>query len=754
MKILFYAINGVGFGHVNVTVAAAEAIRKVRPDWDFLFVTNSRFTGLLGKKGFNFIQLPLHELDITTKISNPTLSYYQYAQFFNSIIKVYAPDAVVYEWISPDMSINYAYDKGIKNILIWTDPTIKGYSDFINKSSLKNVDFIFVPLTEDYLLTTGITKTIINTLKKRGVIIGGPIVRNRDEVLKKEENPRGFNILVLGGGGGWYDANKFLNRAYDACKKLRDKYSDVYCRIITGPFYYRQFAAVDNRLIVEDFVYDLLSLMQQSDLVISNSGYSICNELMLTKTPALLVPAFRYIEDQKERAIYMKKKGLAEVLNDTRDIFSRLSYIYKNRAVINKMRASYKKFRLLRGTDVFARNVVSLLENTLYVNFGEKFPSIRSISRYTNIVFNGRKIPRHFIKYLNSIRSKAKLKVVQLHTNDPSLSKEAFLDELIKGGVNSFMVDIYGRVAKDHDSVYKKKGDFYAMLDCIKMLLQKKAHVVANHYITDDNLNNAYGVLKFLTNIGLRHVQLIVSDLKKDASEQKQFIGKILYGKTGIHKYIYFTQSPYCMQSLNLRRHYQLMRVDASSKIVSLDYSENALLDSSRIKKLLTLYDDKIADLQTRFAEAYSNYNVFEESLETAKEERVAVMRRASSKEINLVALDSKISRLIAHLYSSPELIAATITDMMKTRDAALIEDRLFHQFLKFENKISPLKSAYESYYSNSIKPLKEELLRVINAKDELLIRSGLKGKIKRINDKKQLFSAEINEIDAQLRSL
>jgi len=127
----------------------------------------------------------------------------------------------------------------------------------------------------------------------------GPIMPD----VSRERDRKG--ILVTVGGGGFDSARTLENLSLNTAEEFT---------IVTGPFfhgktYYKSIS----------YVPDMVGLMQKSRLVISEAGYTACNELIATRTPCILVPGWRDNDDQERRARYLERYG-AVVAKDFRDL--------------------------------------------------------------------------------------------------------------------------------------------------------------------------------------------------------------------------------------------------------------------------------------------------------------------------------------------------------------------------------------------------------------------------------------------------
>ena len=58
MKVLIYAINGLGMGHLNRTLVLARAMREADPTTEIHFIVDSPHFALVADSGFGVSKLP------------------------------------------------------------------------------------------------------------------------------------------------------------------------------------------------------------------------------------------------------------------------------------------------------------------------------------------------------------------------------------------------------------------------------------------------------------------------------------------------------------------------------------------------------------------------------------------------------------------------------------------------------------------------------------------------------------------------
>jgi hypothetical protein len=58
LRVIFYAVNGLGLGHLTRLLGLARALRRQRPGCEILFLTSSEASHLVYREGFASVKLP------------------------------------------------------------------------------------------------------------------------------------------------------------------------------------------------------------------------------------------------------------------------------------------------------------------------------------------------------------------------------------------------------------------------------------------------------------------------------------------------------------------------------------------------------------------------------------------------------------------------------------------------------------------------------------------------------------------------
>ena len=115
LRIVFYAINGIGLGHLRRTILLAKEIRKRKPSSHILFLTNSKSTKLLENEHFEYVQLPIDMHDDLAKYHpEEAISYEEYVSRCLNTLDTFSPDVIVYDNTAPSEVFSKAKKKGVK----------------------------------------------------------------------------------------------------------------------------------------------------------------------------------------------------------------------------------------------------------------------------------------------------------------------------------------------------------------------------------------------------------------------------------------------------------------------------------------------------------------------------------------------------------------------------------------------------------------------------------------------------------------
>ena len=312
LKIII-AGGGTG-GHIFPAIAIANAIKKIEPQTEFLFV------GAKGKMemekvpqaGYPIVGLDIVGFNRSSLIKNIGLPAKLVKSFFQvkKIMQSFKPDAVLgVGGYSSFPVLRFAQTKGIKTF-IHESNSFAGKS---NKLLGKNATKIFVAIDgmEQFFPANKI------------IISGNPVRSNisNNNISKPEAiaffglDPAKKTVLSIGGSLGAKSINEALDKDLDLFEK-----NNLQLIWQTGkPYADIAKARVAGKLNVwaNDFITNMDFAYAAADVVISRSGAMSVGELCVSKKPALFVPyPFAAEDHQMVNAKKLVDKNAAMLIKD------------------------------------------------------------------------------------------------------------------------------------------------------------------------------------------------------------------------------------------------------------------------------------------------------------------------------------------------------------------------------------------------------------------------------------------------------
>ncbi len=320
--VLRFIIAGGGTGgHIFPAIAIANAIRRLQPDSEILFV------GAKGKMemekvpqaGYPVIGLNIAGFDRSSLFSNILLPFKLMESFIQvrNIIQKFKPHAVIgVGGYSSYPVLRYAQQKGIPNF-------IHEANSFAGRSNIllsKKANSVFVA-TEGMDKFFPADKIIISGNPVRQSIVASVISRSKAlEFFGLDENKK--TILAVGGSLG----AKSINEAM--ATHLR-QFEELNIQLIwqtgkrTASFYIEKGRGKPH-VWVNDFIQDMDKAYAAADVVISRAGAMAVSELCVAKKAVVFVPYPLAAEDhQTVNAKYLVDRNAALMVPD-RDVYAKL----------------------------------------------------------------------------------------------------------------------------------------------------------------------------------------------------------------------------------------------------------------------------------------------------------------------------------------------------------------------------------------------------------------------------------------------
>ena len=316
MSQLKVIVSGGGTGgHIFPAIAIADAIKKKRPDTEFLFVGAKGRMEMekVPQAGYMIIGLPIMGLQRRLTLKN--------LKFPFMLLKSMIMAKRIVKQFKPDIAIGvggYASGPLLKAAKSLGVPTLlqeqNSYAGLTNKMLGKKADKICVAYEgmEHFFP------------KEKIVLTGNPV---RSEVVKLEgKKQRGLEefgldetkktLLVVGGSLGAWSIN-------EAVEKSIEKWGEENIQLIwqTGKLFHER--AIESAkgheswLKVRDFILRMDLAYAVADLVVSRAGAIAVSELCLVKKPSIFIPLPIAAEDhQTKNAKVLVTLNAARMIKD------------------------------------------------------------------------------------------------------------------------------------------------------------------------------------------------------------------------------------------------------------------------------------------------------------------------------------------------------------------------------------------------------------------------------------------------------
>src|ERR1035437_2210581 len=310
-------ISGGGTGgHIFPAISIANALRKIEPETEILFVGAEGRMEMekVPAAGYRIIGLPVAGLyrSLSLKNFSVRIKLLKSLHKAKKVIKEFGPDVVVgVGGYASGPVLRQAGRMGIPTLI----QEQNSYAGVTNKLLARRASTICVAYDGmgKYFPSGKIIKT------------GNPVRQNfdnleslRDEALSffslKKEFPV---VLVLGGSLGAGSINTSMSENID---KLRD--SECQWLWQTGKYYFENVRALvslsfSGNISVHDFINRMDYAYSASDIIVSRAGAGTISELCLVGKPAILIPSPNVAEDHQTRnAEALSTRDAAMLISD------------------------------------------------------------------------------------------------------------------------------------------------------------------------------------------------------------------------------------------------------------------------------------------------------------------------------------------------------------------------------------------------------------------------------------------------------
>lgn len=314
-------ISGGGTGgHIFPAISIANALRKIDPEIELLFVGAEGRMEMekIPAAGYRIVGLPVAGLyrSFTLKNLKVLFKLFKSLNIAKKVIREFNPDVVV--GVGGYASGPVLRQAGKMNI-----PTLiqeqNSYAGVTNKILARKASVICVAYNgmEKYFPAGKIIKT------------GNPVRQNFDNLKNlRDEAMKFFNlkkkkpvVLVLGGSLGAGSINKCLTENLEKMKG-----ADCQWLWQTGKYYFENVKALvsvscTDNISVYGFINHMDLAYAAADIIVSRAGAGTISELCLVGKPVILIPSPNVAEDhQTQNALALSEREAALLLPDNQAI--------------------------------------------------------------------------------------------------------------------------------------------------------------------------------------------------------------------------------------------------------------------------------------------------------------------------------------------------------------------------------------------------------------------------------------------------
>ncbi|MGQ9619636.1 MAG: undecaprenyldiphospho-muramoylpentapeptide beta-N-acetylglucosaminyltransferase [Bacteroidales bacterium] len=356
--------GGTG-GHVFPAIAVANALRKLDPDIQILFVgAEGRLeTELVPRAGYNIVELPVTGINRKNPLKNiPALfKFLKSLKIAGRILEDFKPDVIVgVGGYASGPVLKKAIARGIP-VLIQEQNSYAGVTNrlFADKASVICVAYDGM---EKYFPASKIIKT------------GNPVRQSLGNIKSMgEEARRFFNIqkrdtviLVLGGSLGAGSINKCMTDNIEVIAGSGLKWIWQ-----TGKNYFENINALVSVTQAENIlVYPFIERMDlayaAADIIISRAGAGTISELCLAGKPVILIPSPNVTEDHQTKNAKALEMNEAAVFIKDSDVNEKLIpeilSLAKDNERSRKLSENIRTLALPDADERIAREIIKLMK--------------------------------------------------------------------------------------------------------------------------------------------------------------------------------------------------------------------------------------------------------------------------------------------------------------------------------------------------------------------------------------------------------
>jgi predicted glycosyltransferase len=324
LRVLFYAVNGLGLGHLTRLMGIARALRRQVPGCEILFLTSSEAAHLAYREGFAAVKLPSRNAARRGELRQSTFARLGQSLVWNTL-SAFDPHVLVVDtfalgsWHELAPILRWP----MRKVFVFRAQKSERALEPVFLEALKLYDLILLPHHAQGDEVS--PRDLRLPAETRAVWCGPMTLRSRHELLPRDEararilrgsgHPASdselLGLVALGGGGGpgLDEARALLARSIRLLQQNpQARASQIRWIELSGPLDAASIDAPESQ-VLEDVPWAILrdvhpmgSVLRAFDGAVAAAGYNTVAEAQVAALPTLLWPFARDVDDQFARA--------------------------------------------------------------------------------------------------------------------------------------------------------------------------------------------------------------------------------------------------------------------------------------------------------------------------------------------------------------------------------------------------------------------------------------------------------------------
>jgi UDP:flavonoid glycosyltransferase YjiC (YdhE family) len=311
-RILLYAVNGLGLGHVTRLMSIARQLRAQRPAAQILFLTSTDAAEVLSREDFAAVKVPSKSARSRQRLATP-----RFAELVQSVtwsaVSAFHPHLMVVDTFPAGalQELVPLLTWEMARAFVFREQRLERAEHPLVQNSLALYHRVIVPHHAG--------EAEIPVPDGPDVRWVGPVfIRDRSEALSREEArerlglpPDGPILYVAFGGGGDPDSTRYLEVVAGVLKEM-----GVMGAFAPGPLSHHRGLPEGLKAMKRIEYYPMAECLSAFDGAVSAAGYNSVMELLHHGVPSLLIPLERQVDDQAARCQWAFETGAALTVSE------------------------------------------------------------------------------------------------------------------------------------------------------------------------------------------------------------------------------------------------------------------------------------------------------------------------------------------------------------------------------------------------------------------------------------------------------